>query len=137
MKTIKKTVKPISLFLAILLLLISTLSQSASATMIGTEYVLKSNRNQDTREYLHQLISREKIQKAIVARGITPLEAKARIDSLTDDEIELISEKIADLAAGGNAIGFIVIVGAIILVLILIVEHSSVVKMFSKLKSNN
>jgi hypothetical protein len=104
--------------------------------MIGTERLLKSDRNQETRDYLHYLISRQDIQEALVARGISPHEAKARIDSLTDNEIEMISDKIANLPAGGDATGFIVVVGIVLIIVIVIVEWFSEVKQFS-FSSNN
>jgi hypothetical protein len=136
MNNILKLVKPTSVFPIILLLLISFFYQSASAAMIGTERLLKSDRNQETRDYLHYLISRQDIQEALGARGISPHEAKARIDSLTDDEIELICKKIADLPAGGDATGFIVVVGIVLIIVIVIVEWFSEVKQFS-FSSNN
>jgi hypothetical protein len=136
MNNILKIVKPTSVFPVIMLLLVSLFYQSASAAMIGTERLLKSDRNQETRDYLHYLITRQDVQEALVARGISPHEAKARIDSLTDDEIELVSKKIANLPAGGDATGFIVIVGVVIIILIIIVEWASQIKQFS-LTSNN
>ena len=134
MKTIKNRIKPISIFVVILLLLISTFSQSASAAMIGTENLLKSNRNQETRDNRHHLIARNMLQKALVARGIDPHEGLARIDSLSDDEIEQIFEKFDNLPAGAGVGGFVVVVGAVILALILIVEFTSEVKMFPQLQ---
>jgi hypothetical protein len=98
--------------------------------------MLATDRNQITRDYLHDLISREDIQKLLVARGITPHEAKTRIDSLSDDELELISGKMADLPAGGDATGFILVVAAVIIIAILIVEYFSEVKMFPQLHSD-
>ena len=136
MNNILKIVKPTSVFPVILLLLISLFYQSASAAMIGTERLLKSDRNRETRAYLHYLISRQDIQEALVARGLDPHEAKARIDSLTDDEIEMVSKQIADLPAGGDATGFIVVVAVVIIILIVIVEWASEVKQFS-FQSNN
>ncbi len=136
MNFMAKTLKSTSIFLAIIFLLVPAYYQSVSAAMIGTETMLTSDRNQITRDYLHDLISREDIQKLLVARGITPHEAKARIDSLSDDELELISGKMADLPAGGDATGFILIVGAVIIIAILIVEYFSEVKMFPQLHSD-
>ena len=136
MNNFLKIVKPTGIFLIVLLLLVSFYYQSASATMIGTGRLLKSDRNQETRDYLHYLISRQDIQDALVARGIDPHEAKARIDSLTDDEIEMISDTIANLPAGGDATGFIVVVAVVIIILIFIVEWASQVKQFS-FQSNN
>jgi len=136
MNFIEKALKPTSIFLVILFLLAPAFYQSASAAMIGTEILLKADRSQNTRDYLHDLISREDIQKLLVVRGINPHEAEARIKSLSDDEIEMLSGILADLPAGGDATGFIVIVGAVIIILILIVEYLSDVKMFPQLYSD-
>ena len=127
MNFIAKALKPTSIFLAILFLLAPAYYQSVSAAMIGTETMLTPDRNQTTREY---------IQKVLVARGINPHEAKARIDSLSDDELEMISQKITDLPAGGDATGFILIVGAVIIIVIILVEYFSEVKMFPQLHSD-
>jgi len=127
MNFIEKALKPTSIFLAILFLLAPAYYQSVSAAMIGTETMLTPDRNQTTRDY---------IQKVLVARGINPQEAKARIDSLSDDELEMISQKITDLPAGGDATGFILIVGAVIIIVIILVEYFSEVKMFPKLHSD-
>ena len=136
MNFIEKALKPTSIFLVILFLLAPVFYQSASAAMIGTEILLKADRSQNTRDYLHDLISRDDIQKLLVDRGINPHEAEARINSLSDDEIEMLSGILADLPAGGDATGFIVIVGAVIIILILIVEYLSDVKMFPQLYSD-
>ena len=137
MKTIKKTVKPTSIFLAIILLLISTFNQSASAAMIGTDFFLEANCSQVTRHHLHHFISRAEIQTALAAWGLNTHEARARIDSLSDNEIKLISEQIGDLPAGGGLTGFILIVGAVILALIIVVEYTSHIKMYPQLKPSN
>ena len=127
MNFIEKTLRPTSIFLAILFLLAPAYYQSVSAAMIGTETMLTLDRNQNTRDY---------IQKVLVDRGINPHEAKARVDSLSDDELEMISQKIADLPAGGDATGFILIVGAVIIIVIILVEYFSEVKMFPQLHSD-
>ena len=137
MKTIRKKIRPASIYALIFFVLIPTFGQSACAAMIATETVLKSDRRQEMRDYLQSLISRERIREILVARGINPQEAGARIECLTDDEIDLISDQIADLPAGGGAWGFVWIVGAIILILILVVEYTSEVKMFPQLYSSD
>jgi Flp pilus assembly protein TadB len=130
MNTLAKTLKPTCKLLVAVLLLMSFFHQSASAAMIGTEQLLPPDRNQKTRDHLHQLIARENIREALAARGIDPDEAEARIDSLTDDETELIAGKIDALPAGGNIAGFVLICAAVILIVFLIVEYTSSVKMF-------
>ena len=130
MHTFQKTAKPIFIFAMILLLLMSTLNQPAGAAMVGTEELLMSDRNQETRSYLQQMMSRKDIQEALVARGIDLQEAQIRIDSLTDSEIELIFNKITDLPAGGVDAAFVLILVGVIVVLIIIVEYTSAVPMF-------
>ena len=130
MHTFQKTAKPISFLTIILLLLMSTLNQLAAAAMVGTEKLLISDRNQETRSYLQQMMSRKDIKEALVARGIDLQEAQIRIDSLTDSEIELIFNKITDLPAGGVDATFVLILVGVIVVLTIIVEYTSVVPMF-------
>ena len=130
MHTFQKTAKPISILTIILLLLMYTLNQPAGAAMVGTEELLLSDRNQETRSYLQQMMSRKDIQEALVARGIDFQEAQIRIDSLTDREIELIYNKINDLPAGGVDAAFVLILVGVIVVLIIIVEYTSAVPMF-------
>jgi hypothetical protein len=134
MHTFQKTAKPISILAIILLLLMSTLNHPAVAAMVGTEKLLISDRNQETRSYLQQMMSRKDIQEALVARGIDLQEAQARIDSLTDREIELIFNNINDLPAGGVDATFVLILVGVIVVLTLIVEYTSAVPMFPWLR---
>ena len=130
MHTFQKTAKPISILAIILLLLMSTLTRPAVAAMVGTEKLLISDRNQETRSYLQQMMSRKDIQQALIARGIDLQEAQIRIDSLTDSEIELIFNKITDLPAGGVDATFVLILVGVIVVMIIIVEYISAVPMF-------
>jgi hypothetical protein len=131
MHAFKKMANPISILAVIQLLLMSTLYQPATAAMVGTETLLISDRNQETRSYLQQMMSRKEIQEALVARGIDLQEAKIRIDSLTDSEIEQILEKFNDLPAGGIDAAFVLIIVGVIVVLFIIVEYISAVPMFS------
>ena len=129
MHTFQKTAKPISILAIFLLLLMSVFNRPAAAAMVGTEKLLISDRNQETRSYLQQMMSRRDIQQALVARGIDLQEAQIRIDSLTDSEIELIFNKIKDLPAGGVDATFVLIIVGVIVVVFIIVEYISAVPM--------
>jgi len=134
MHTFQKTARPISILAIILVLLMSIINQPAAAAMVGTEKLLISDHNQETRSYLQEMMSRKDIQEALVARGIELQEAQIRIDSLTDGEIKLIFNKIADLPAGGVDAGFVLILVGVIVVLIIIVELTSAIPMFPWLR---
>jgi cobalamin biosynthesis protein CobD/CbiB len=130
MNLFQKTVKPTSFFLAILFLLVSTSYQSASAAMIGTEKLLQAEDLQEKRDHLHQLIAREEVKSALIAQGIDPLEAQLRLQSLTDEEIRLIADKLDDLSAGGGVVTFSLIIVAVIIATVLIFYFTSITDVF-------
>lgn len=130
MNLFQKTVKPTSFFLAILFLLVSTSYQSASAAMIGTEKLLQAEDLQEKRDHLHQLIAREEVTSALISQGIDPLEAQLRLQSLTDEEIRLIADKLDDLSAGGGVVTFSLIIVAVIIATVLIFYFTSITDVF-------
>ena len=117
MKRIYRVAKPLSIFLAIWVFMISGPSQ-AMAALVGTERVFDAERVQNARELIHSLMAREDIQAALVREGIDPREAQARAESLSDAEAVRLAGAIETLPAGGSSLGLIV--GAILLVFILL-----------------
>jgi hypothetical protein len=117
MKRIYRIAKPLSIFLAIWVFMISGPSQ-AMAALVGTERVFDAERVQNARELIHGLMAREDIQAALVREGIDPQEAQARAESLSDAEAVRLAGAIETLPAGGSSLGLIV--GAILLVFIIL-----------------
>jgi hypothetical protein len=100
------------------MLLLSLPQKSAFAGMIGTETVLDATRGQEARDYLNRTLAREDVRASLIAQGIDPLEAKARVDSLSDAEAVSLADQIEELPAGGSALG--IIVGALLIVFIVL-----------------
>jgi hypothetical protein len=100
------------------MLLLSLPHKSAFAGMIGTETVLNATRGQEARDYLNRILAREDVWASLVAQGIDPLEAKARVESLSDAEVVSLADQIEELPAGGSALG--IIVGALLIVFIVL-----------------
>lgn len=100
------------------MLLLSLPQKSAFAGMIGTETVLDATRGQEARDYLNRTLAREDVRASLIAQGIDPLEAKARVDSLSDAEAVSLADQIEELPAGGSALG--ILVGAILIVFIVL-----------------
>jgi hypothetical protein len=117
MKRIYRVAKPLSIFLAIWVFMISGPHQ-AMAALVGTERVFDAERVQNARELIHGLMAREDIQAALVREGIDPQEAQARAESLSDAEAVRLAGAIETLPAGGSSLGLIV--GAILLVFIIL-----------------
>ena len=107
MTLIRNRLKPVSIFLVALMVLLSLPYQSALAALIGTEDLMESQRAVEARAYITSVLAREDIQKALMARGIDPIEAQARADSLTDQEAIQFADTMEQLPAGG-LIGYLV-----------------------------
>ena len=116
MKTIRQAAKPVSLFLTIFMLLMSVPYQPALAAMIGTETMIDITRGQEAREYVNSMMARKDVQAKLIANGIDPMEAKARIDSLSNAEVVRLADRIEQLPVGGD----IGILSALIIILLLV-----------------
>jgi len=104
--------------MAAVTLLIAVPYQPLLAAMIPTEVTNDTNKGQEARDFLKELISREDIQNYLTNQGIDPLEAKARIDSLSDSEAVMMAEQLERLPAGSGAVG--IIIGAALLVFLVL-----------------
>ena len=120
MRMIRQAAKPISILLTICMLMVTVPYKSSFAGMIGTETALDMTRGQEARNYLKGIVAREDVQTALVAQGINPLEAKARIDSLSDAEAVDLADKIEQQPAGGSALGVIFVALLIVFIVLLI-----------------
>ena len=120
MKLLRKNANFWGVFMATLMLLIAVPYQTILAQMIPTEVTNETIKGQEARDFLNELILRDDIQNYLTNQGIDPLEAKARIDSLSDSEAVKVAEQLEQLPAGSGAVG-IIIGAALIVFLVLLV----------------
>ena len=130
MRVIRQTLKPISFILAFFILLISGPFQSVYAAIIGTESLLDSARGKEARAYLKQLLAREDVQNALVAQGIDPGEAKARIDSLSDAEALDAADKFDQLPAASGFLETLLIIAFLVFLILLITDIAGYTDVF-------
>ena len=135
MKVIRKTLKPMSISLAVIMFLVCAPVHSVLAAMIGTETVMHSARGLEAREYLHQFLARKDVRDAFIAQGIDPIEAKARIDSLSDEEVIRIADQIDQLPAGGSAVEFLLVIILVAFIVLVITDMTGVTDVFPFIKS--
>ena len=133
MEIIRKMSKPTAIFLTFYMLMLACPYQSALAAMIGTESIINVDRNQSPRDYLNDLLAREDIQAALVSQGIDPQEAQARIDGLSDAEVNDIVNKLDQLPAGGF-LGTLLIVVALVFIILLFTDIAGYTDIFPFVK---
>lgn len=114
----------------------SIISAPAHAIMINTSETFQQSQNDLTSKSINTFLDRSEVQKYLVAWGVSPEEAKARIDSLTDEEIENIASRIDRLPAGGDGLGAIVGAALLIFIILLITDILGFTDVFSFVKSN-
>jgi hypothetical protein len=131
MKLLRQKAKPVSVVMTILLLLLAVPYQSVFAAMIGTETVIDTARGQEARDCLNRMMIREDVQTAFTSYGITPLEAKARLDTLSDAEIMRLYNQMEQLPAGGSSLGTAFIAVGVIFVILFITDLLGYTDVFS------
>ena len=134
MEIIRKVSKPTAIFLSIYMLMLACPYQSAWAAMIGTESIINVDRGQSPRDYLNNLLARKDIQAALVSQGIDPQEAQARIDSLSDAEVNDIVNKLDKLPAGGGVLETILIIAFLVFLILLLTDIAGYTDVFPFVK---
>jgi len=131
MKLLRQKAKPVSVFMTILMLLLAVPYQSVFAAMIDTEAVIDMARGQEVRDYLNRIIAREDVQAVFTSYGINPLEAKARLDTLSDAEIVRLYNQIEQLPAGGSDLGTAFIAVGVVFIILFITDLLGYTDVFS------
>jgi len=133
MELIRKLSKPTAIFLSFYMLMLACPYPSAWAAMIGTEAIINVERGQSPRDYLNNLLAREDIQTALVSQGLDPKEAQARIDGLSDAEVNDIANKLDQLPAGG-VLGTILLIAFLVFLILLLTDIAGYTDIFPFVK---
>jgi len=76
----------------------------------------------NARDRLAQFLARGDARAALVAQGVDPAEAQARVASLTDAEVQQIAGQLDKLPAAGDGVWVAVAVLLIVLLVVLILK---------------
>lgn len=110
--------KYVALFMATWMFMMVAPCQTVLAALVPTEAAVEARSAREARDLINSLLSREEVQKQLKLHGIEPLEAKARVDSLSDAEAVDVAKRIDQLPAGGSTVG--IIVGAILIIFLVL-----------------
>jgi hypothetical protein len=86
------------------------------AGMVGTAQVLAAEQGRLDRNRLASLLERQDLQRQLSAMGVDVEHAKDRVASLTDAEVAQINQRIAELPAGGDVLGVILLIFIILVI---------------------
>jgi hypothetical protein len=122
MHPIRKKAQPVAILMITLTLLLSVPYQAAFAALVETDTLLDMSRGQEARETIKQFMARKDVRSAIVSQGVEPLEADARLNSLSDAEVIQLANQIEQLPAGGDVLGLLVTVLVVVILVLLIMR---------------
>lgn len=135
MRSLYTTRKPI-VGLVIVALGAFTLSWApAHAAMISTAEILKQTQQDHERERLRTVFDRSEVRRQLEAWGVKGEEAKAWVDSLTDEEIAEITARIDQMPAGAGALGTLVGVAFLVFLVLLITDILGYTDVFPFIKA--
>ncbi len=131
MHRFRKSAKFVSIVLTLLFCMIYMPVEPIFAAMVKTETVLAGEETLIARQKVRAFFDRKDVQAALTAQGVTPLEAKARVDSLSDVEMKQIAAKIDQLPAGGDVLGFMIVAALVFFLVLLITDMLGLTDVFT------
>ena len=108
----------VALVVAVAMLVVSMPLPKAQAALVRTEQLLAAGDGAAERARVLAFLERADVREQIVALGVDPNEAAARVQALSDAQVREIAGQLDQLPAGQSAIG--IIVGAILLVFLIL-----------------
>jgi hypothetical protein len=115
MEILRRLTKPVSHLVVLSLLALNLYLPAAHAGMVGTEAVVNAAQTQQYRERLLTALNRDDVQAQLLARGVEPAQVQARVDSLTDEEMQTLATNMDQLPAGGDSL-----IGALVFIFIVL-----------------
>lgn len=107
------------------------MSTIAQAEMLTTQTAIEKYSAYANRDFLLAEVRRQEIRDEIIALGIDPEEAEARLEALSDDEIASIVAQIESEPAGADATGGIVGALLTVFIILLVTDLLCFTKVFS------
>ena len=103
----------------------------ARAELISTEAVVNgAAASEGTRARLYGLLEREEVRGQLEALGVGSDEARARIASLSDAEVEAIAGRLEELPAGGSGLGAVLVIVAVVAVGLAITDYLGITDIY-------
>jgi hypothetical protein len=120
MKIHLSIMKPTVYLLVVVFTIFSVLLPPARAALVPTAQAVSAIDTEQTRSQLYVLIDRADVQAQLEVWGVDPQEARARVDTLSDQELKNLSARMDQMPAGEGAIG-IIVGAALVVILVLII----------------
>lgn len=79
------------------------------AALVGNDQLVGATQANVDRGMLRETLQRDSVKQQLAAMGVTQEQALQRVDRMTDQEVAQLNQQLADLPAGGDVLGVIVL----------------------------
>jgi len=115
MEQLRRLTQPVAHLVVLGILALSLHLPAANAALVGTEAVVSAAQPQQDRERVLNTLNRDDVKAQLLARGVDPAQVQARLESLTDEEVQTLAANMDQLPAGGDALGLLVLIFLVLL----------------------
>lgn len=123
--------RALSIFLACQITLAMQMSTVAQAEMLTTQTAIEKYSAYADRDFLLAEVRSQEVRDGIIALGIDPAEAEARLEALSDREIASIIARVESEPAGAGAGGGIIGAFVTVFIILLVTDLLCFTKVFS------
>lgn len=95
---------------------LTVLPFQASAGLIGTEHAVSAAQSAAARDRVISQIERTEVAHQLQAYGLTPENAKRRVNALTGSEVAQLAARLDSVPAGANGTGAVFLIAAVVLI---------------------
>ena len=105
---------------------------AARAELVATDRVETTRQGQlSAREVLGSLFDRADVRAALERHGVSADDAKARVNALSDEEVERLAARFDSLPAAGNGFESALWLGVLVFLILLVTDILGFTKVFS------
>ena len=122
-------IRRLGVILVMTCMLSASILQPVIAAVISTEAAIELETRQTQIDHINNILAQEDVRIMLVRMGVDPVHASARVEALTNEELQTLQQNLNELPVGGT--GFVEVVG-IVAIVIIILELLDVTNFFNQ-----
>ena len=126
--------KPLAILLVLTFVSLTIVGTRAQAALVGTSQILDQDYQEVDRDRLRAFLDRAEVRTQLEALGVDRDIARARIDSLTNEEVADLVDRLDQLPAGGDGLGTLVGAALLVFIILLITDLLGLTDIFPFVK---
>lgn len=122
-------IRRLGVILVMTCMLSASILQPVIAAVISTEAAIELETRQTRIHHINNILAQEDVRIMLVRMGVDPVHASARVEALTNEELQTLQQNLNELPVGG--VGFVEVVG-IVAIVIIVLELLDVTNFFNQ-----